>query len=168
MKKIIINVSLIFIAFAVQNCVFPFIPFLSASPNFMVILVFSFGFIYGSWEGMLYGVLAGVLMDLFYSGSFGFFTLIFMWIGFINGLLSRFFYEDYIVLPLAMCAVNEFVYNICLYVLRFLIRGKTDILFYTGAIIIPEIIITLIVTLFLYRFLLNYSKRIKEIDKKEV
>lgn len=161
MNKYIINITIILIAFAVQSCVFPFIPFLSASPNFMVIIVFSFGFIYGSRDGIIYGLIAGILMDLFYSGPLGFFTLIFVWMGFLNGLLSRFYYEDFIALPLVMCTINEILYNIFLYAIRFLIRGKTDIVFYLKTIIVPEIIITLLFTLLFYRWMLEYGRKIK-------
>ena len=72
MKRIVINLVLIIVAFTIQNCVFPLIPFLSASPNLLLILTFSFGFMKGQKAGMLYGVLAGVLMDLFFRGPFGF------------------------------------------------------------------------------------------------
>lgn len=166
MKKYIINITIILIAFAVQNCIFPFIPFLSASPNFMVIIVFSFGFIYGSKDGIIYGLIAGILMDLFYSGPLGFFTLIFVWMGYLNGLLSRFYYDDYISLPLVMCTVNEILYNFFLYAIRFLIRGKTDIVFYLRTIIVPEIIITLLFTLLFYRLMLEYSRRMKAMMDK--
>lgn len=166
MKKLIVNIAMILIAFAIQSCIFPFIPFLSASPNFMLILVFSYGFIYGRREGILYGLLAGVLMDLFYSGPLGFFSLIYIWIGYVNGMLSKFYYEDYIVLPLIMCTINELVYNFYLYIFRFLIRGKTNFLFYSRTIVVPEIIITLLFTLILYRILLAYGRKLDEIEKK--
>ncbi len=166
MNKYLINITMILIAFALQYCIFPFIPFLSASPNFMVIIVFSFGFIYGSRDGIIYGLIAGILMDLFYSGPLGFFTLIFVWMGYLNGLLSRFYYDDYITLHLVMCTVNEILYNIFLYGIRFLIRGKTDMAFYLRTIIVPEMIITLLFTLLFYRLMLEYGRRMKTMMNK--
>ena len=77
MKRIIFNILMIILAFTVQNCIFPLLPFLSASPNLLLILTFSFGFIHGKEAGMYYGLLSGLLMDLFYSGPFGLFS--FMW-----------------------------------------------------------------------------------------
>ena len=68
MKRIIFNILMIILAFTVQNCIFPLLPFLSASPNLLLILTFSFGFIHGKEAGMYYGLLSGLLMDLFYSG----------------------------------------------------------------------------------------------------
>ena len=132
----------------------------------MIIFVFTCSFVYGQREGMLYGLITGILMDLFYSGPFGFFTIIFVWIGYANGTLSKYFYEDYIVLPLAMCSVNEIVYNLLIFVFRFLIRGKSDFVYYLKTIIVPEMIITLLFTLLLYRCLLLYNRRLEEIDIK--
>ena len=84
MKRVIFNVLMIILAFTIQNCVFPLLPFLSAAPNLLLILTFSFGFMHGKEAGMYYGLLAGLLMDLFYSGPFGFYTQIFIYIGYVN------------------------------------------------------------------------------------
>ena len=90
MKRIIFNILMIILAFTVQNCIFPLLPFLSASPNLLLILTFSFGFIHGKEAGMYYGLLSGLLMDLFYSGPFGFYTLIFDDVGYVNGICTRY------------------------------------------------------------------------------
>ena len=41
MKRILIDLLLMVLAFTIQTCVFPMIPFLSASPNLLLILTFS-------------------------------------------------------------------------------------------------------------------------------
>ena len=61
MRRILANLLLMILAFTLQTCIFPMIPFLSASPNLLLILTFSFGFIHGSRAGMLYGLFAGLL-----------------------------------------------------------------------------------------------------------
>lgn len=166
MKKIAINLFLIILAFTIQNCIFPLLSFLSASPNLLLILIFSFGFIYGEEVGMFYGLFAGILLDLFYSGPFGFFTLLFVWIGYFNGIFSRYYYEDYITLPLALSLVNELIYNLYVYVFGFLIRNRLDFFYYLKQIIIPETIFTVVTTLFIYRFFLFTSRRLDEMEKR--
>ena len=71
MKRILLNILLMLLAFAIQNGIFPLLPFFAATPNLLLILTFSFGFIYGRGAGLWYGLLAGILLDLFYSGPFG-------------------------------------------------------------------------------------------------
>ena len=168
MRRIIVNIAFIIFAFALQICIFPFIPFLYASPNLLIILTFTYGFSLGVEEGMLYGLICGILMDLYVAGPFGFFTFLFLWIGFINGKLSTYFYEEYIVLPVAMCAVSEVMYNIFIYIFKFLIREKFNVVFYIKNIIIPEVVITLIFTLILYRFLLWYNKKLRVLDSRGI
>ena len=107
MKRIIVNFVLVILAFIVQTCIFPLLPFLAVYPNLMVILVFSFGFIRGSAWGMGYGLIVGLLMDLSSGGPLGFHTLVFIWMGYVNGICTKYYYEDYITLPLVLSALNE-------------------------------------------------------------
>ena len=166
MKRIVINVLLMILAFTIQNCIFPLIPFLAASPNLLLILTFSFGFIYGKEAGMYYGLFSGILLDLFYSGPFGFYTLLFINIGYFNGICTKYYYEEYITLPLVLSLVNELIYNLYIYVLRFLIRNRTDFFYYAKEIIIPETIFTMVTTLLIYRFFLFTNRRLDEVDNR--
>ncbi len=150
------------LAFLIQTSVFPLIPFLSATPNLLLVLTFSFGFLHGNTAGMLYGLFAGLLMDMFYSGPFGFYSLIFLVIGYINGFFSRFYYEEYITLPVFICVASELVYHLYIYLFRFLIRGKWDILYYFMHIIFPSVIFSVMLTLLLYRFFFMANERLQE------
>lgn len=166
MKRIIFNVLLMILAFTIQNCVFPLLPFLSATPNLLLILTFSFGFIHGNQAGMWYGLLAGILLDLFYSGPFGFYTLLYVNVGYFNGVFTKYYYEDYITLPLILSLVNEVIYNLYVYVFRFLIRNRLDLPYYTMEIIIPEVIFTVVTTLLIYRSFLFTSRRLEEMENR--
>ena len=73
MRKLLINLVMLILAFTIQICVFPQIAFLSSAPNLLLIVVFVCSFIEGRERGMFYGLVAGLFMDLFYSGPFGFY-----------------------------------------------------------------------------------------------
>ena len=154
-KRAGINLCLMILAFTIQNCVFPLMPFLTATPNLLLILTFSFGFI-----------LAGILLDLFYSGPFGFYTLFYIYVGYLNGICTKYYYEDYITLPLILSLVNELAYNLYIYVFRFLIRGRLNILYYLRELMIPEIIFTVVTTLFLYRLILFINRWLKRMENR--
>lgn len=166
LKQISLNLILIILAFSIQTCVFPLIPFLSAYPNLMLILIFSFGFIRGSASGMTYGLVAGLLMDLSSGGALGFYTLFFIWMGYVNGIGTKYYYEDYITLPLALSAVNELAYNLYLYVFGFLLRGRLSFGYYLINNILPETIFTVVTTLAVYRVFLFISRKMEEIGKR--
>ncbi len=160
--RIFFYVLSIVVAFLIQTSVFPLIPFLAASPNLLLILTFSFGFLHGNLPGMIYGLGAGLLMDLFYSGPFGFYTLIFITIGYANGFFSKIYYEEYITLPMVMCVISELIYHLYIYVFRFLIRGKLSVGYYVLHIVLPSLVFSLMVTLVLYRFFFTASRRMNE------
>lgn len=166
MKRALINLALMILAFTIQNCIFPLMPFLSAAPNLLLILTFSFGFMEGKRAGMMYGLVAGLLLDLFYSGPFGFYTLFYIYVGYMNGICTKYYYEDYITLPLILCVMNELAYNLYVYIFRFLIRGRLNFLYYFRELMIPEIIFTVITTLFVYRLLLYINRRLNEWNKR--
>ena len=129
-RRIAVNLIMIIAAFIIQTCVFPKFDFLSATPNLLLILIFTQGFIRGKEAGMFYGLLAGLLMDLFVSGPFGFYTLFYINMGYLNGICTKYYYEDYITLPLILSIFNSLAYNMYIYIFRFLLRAKLDLLFY--------------------------------------
>jgi len=156
---------MIILAFVLQTSIFPFVPGLVVAPNLLVILVFTIAFVYGEIEGVCYGVLAGLLMDMFYSGPFGYFIIIFGWLGFLNGFLSKHYYDDYVFLPVIMCAVDEAIYNLLLVVMRYILRGSTDFIYYFRKIMMPELMLTVLFTLVLYKPVLALNARLKKKDE---
>ena len=140
---------LLILAFLLQTSVFPLLPFLATSPNLLLILCFSFGFYYGPLPGMI-------------SGPFGFYSLIFVLIGYANGYFHAYYYEEYIQLPLFLCVLSGLTYHSYIYVLRFLIRGKWSIPYYFVHIVLPSIVFSFLLTLVLYRFFFSASRRLEE------
>lgn len=166
LKRIGVYAGLILAAFLIQTSVFPLMTMFSSVPNLLLILTFSLGFIYGSMTGMLCGFFAGLLLDLFYTGPFGFYCLIYMALGYTNGIFSRYYYDDFISLPLIMCAANELIYNLYIFLFRFLFRGKTDIIFYFTDIILPELLFSLLITLLIYRIFLKVGKKLDSMEQR--
>lgn len=115
---------------------------------------------------MFYGLLAGLLMDLFVSGPFGFYTLFYINMGYLNGICTKYYYEDYITLPLILSIFNSLAYNMYIYIFRFLLRAKLDLLFYFKEIMLPEIIFTTVVTLCMYRLFLKLDRWLSEMEKR--
>jgi len=165
MRRVLCNILIIILAFVVQTSVFPFIPLLHSAPNLLIVIIFTIAFVYGEFEGVCYGVLAGLLMDMFYSGPFGYFTIIYGWIGFMNGFLSRFYYDDFIFLPVIMCCINEVIYNILLFIMYYILRENSNFINFFKQVMMPEVMLTVIFTLILYRPVLKLNKTMKKIDE---
>ena len=87
LRQIIVIAIVLLLGFFIQINLSQFIPSLRCVPNIMLILVFSFGFLRGTKTGMAVGIAAGLLMDFVQGNIIGFYVLIFVYIGFINGVL---------------------------------------------------------------------------------
>ena len=82
----------------------------SIAPNLMIILTASFGFMRGKKSGMFVGFFCGLFMDVFSGNLIGFYALLYMVIGYLNGFFRRLFYAEDIKLPLILISGSEFVY----------------------------------------------------------
>ena len=64
-------------------------------------------------------------------------------------------------LPIVMSGVGDLIYSAAIYLASFLTRGRMDFFFYFRKIILPEIIYTLILAVFLYRIISWINKKIE-------
>ena len=53
----------------------------------------------GRKEGMAVGVICGLLTDVFWGNTIGFYILLYTVIGYLNGTFERLFYDEDIKLP---------------------------------------------------------------------
>ena len=165
MKKLITLAITIILCFLLQTTIFQTLKLAGISPNIMLILVVSIGFMRGRTEGLLVGFFSGLLLDILYGGYLGIFALVYMLIGYINGYFNHMFFADEVILPLGLIIANNFLLNLCIYLLYFLMRNRLDFLFYLRYTIVPEMIYTIVVTLVLYKLLLIMDSWLKS-DKK--
>mgnify|MGYP000299666988 FL=1 len=100
MKRKIVTGCLIFFCFLLQTTIFQTLALASIAPNLMIILTASFGFMRGKKSGMFVGFFCGLFMDVFSGNLIGFYALLYMVIGYLNGFFRRLFYAEDIKLPL--------------------------------------------------------------------
>ncbi len=124
MRRKISVILIVVICFLMQSTLFSALSFASISPNLLIVVVSSFGFMRGRKEGMWIGLFCGVLMDIFFGEIPGFYTLLYLLIGYVNGMFRKVFYPDDIKLPMILILGSDFVLNLAIYLLRFLPRKK--------------------------------------------
>jgi rod shape-determining protein MreD len=108
----------------------------------------------GENEGIIIGFLCGLLIDIFFGEILGFYSMIYMYLGFLNGKFNRIFYPEDIKLPIALIVISDLSYGMLCYILMFLLNGKFHFLFYLKGIILPEVVYTIVVTCVLYPLIL--------------
>ena len=137
---------------SVQTCVFPqMLPFLFATyPNLMLILdLLPLDLSAGSASGMCYGLVAGLLMDLFLRRPHGILYAVL----YLDGIFKRHMPPDIITRIISRCLwpsawSTSLAYNLYLYVFRLPVPGDawpSGYLPYKD-IILPETVFTTVVT----------------------
>ena len=161
MKRFIITAFLIIMCFLLQCTVFQSLAFGGIVPNLLIVLTASFGFMRGEKTGLLIGFFCGLLVDIFFGNSIGFYALVYMYIGYMNGKFSAIFYPQDIKLPIALILASDCFYGLICYVILFLLRSRFDFQYYFMHIILPEVVYTIFVTIFLYPLILWINTRLE-------
>ena len=161
MKRKIVIVLMILVCFLLQSTVFQSLSIASISPNLLIILTSAYGFMKGKKEGMAVGFFCGLLDDLFFGRLLGMHALLYSYIGYANGYFNQIFYGEDIKLPLALISASELVYGLGTYGIMFLMRSRFDFFYYFRRIILPELLYTILVTLFLYRVIYMIDQKLE-------
>ncbi|MBR4980968.1 MAG: rod shape-determining protein MreD [Lachnospiraceae bacterium] len=166
MLNIFVSALFVIICFLLQSTVFNSLSFGGIIPNLMIVVTASYGFMRGRKSGLLVGFFSGLLMDIFFGDILGFYALIYMYIGYLNGIFRKMFYPEDIKLPIALIVGSDFLCNFVIYVLTFFLRGRFQFSYYFLNIIIPEMVYTIIITCVLYPLLLLVESRLEWREKE--
>jgi len=166
LKRICFYTVIVLAAFMLQNNLFAASDLIDTVPNVLLIVTFAFGFIRGKVDGMLIGFFCGLLCDFFFGTNIGFYALIYMVIGYGNGLLGQVFYTEFINMPVVLCLISDAVFCLYMYIFSFLLGGQTNILYYAVHVMLPEMVYTVLVTLILYKFLLWANAKFALFEKR--
>ena len=166
MRRKIVLFIIITICFVLQTTVFQALAFANITPNLMVIVVSAIGFMRGRKEGLWVGFFSGLLIDIFFGFYLGVYALIYMYIGYINGLFQKRFYPDDIKLPMLLIGGSDLIYNLFVYFIMFLLRGRFQFWYYLKSIIIPDFVYTMVVSILLYLLFLKINQKLEEHEKR--
>ena len=166
MKRRVIILVIIIVCFLLGSTVFHVLSFAEIKPNLLIIVTASYGFMRGKKAGMAVGMISGLLMDIFWGGTLGFYTLLFAVIGYVNGCFRRLFYDEDIKLPIALIAASELVYGLVLYICFYMLHGDFSFGGYLTKVIMPELVYTILATLVLYQIILHINRRLETEEQR--
>lgn len=166
MRRKLVLFLIVTVCFILQTTVFQALAFANIVPNLLIIIVSSFGFMRGKKEGMWVGFFCGLVIDIFCGTYLGAYALIYMYVGYINGFFQKRFYPDDIKLPMLLISGSDLLCNFAVYFSMFLLRGKFEFLYYLKAIIIPELIYTMVVSIGVYLLFLKINQWLELHEKR--
>ena len=165
LRKLIVTIFIL-LCFILQCSVFGSLAFGGIIPNLLIILTSSFGFMRGEKEGLVIGFFCGLLTDIFFGSFLGFYAMLLMYIGYLNGKFSRIFYPEDIKLPIALIITSDLSQGLLCYVLLFMLRSRFQFGYYLTRVILPEVLYTTVVTIFLSPLVLKVNGKLEAYEKR--
>lgn len=162
MLRIITLGFLIVINFIIQSTLLGFHDISSVTPNLLLILTMSFGLMRGRKEGMLVGFFSGFLVDCFFTPVLGPYMLLYMFIGYGNGVFHKNYVIEDVLLPLIVVLFDDFIFNIIIFVGYFVLRNKLELGQFMLSVVLPEMLSTALLTIIVYKLYVFINKLLKK------
>ena len=165
-KKIGIIAVVIYVCFLLQTSIFSRYMLAGVTPNVLICVVSTYGFMKGRRHGIIIGFCTGLLLDIFSGTLFGTYAVIYMYIGVLNGLFKKQFFGDDLRLPMILIGTSDMIYGVASYLVLFAMKSRYDFSYYLMNIILPEVVYTLLVSIFVYYTILKLNNWVEKLEKK--
>ena len=159
MRKNIVLLLLIILTLILQTTLGTLFSGSLVTPNLLLILVISIGFMRGKATGLVNGLICGLLADVFSSGLFGFHALVYMHLGYFSGAMYQVFFDEDVRGPMIMAGVGDLICNVLNYFASVIQHGRFSFWVALRSTIIPEALLTVLFTLLLYKLYHAVNKR---------
>lgn len=169
MKRLLGSVFAFLILYLFQTTVLNGLDIAGVKPNAIIMIVALIGYRYGKIPGILMGFFSGLFLDLTEGNYLGYYALLYLLIGYLVGFTHRLYNKNYTVVPIFIIGFSDFLLNLMFFISGFLVRNRLDFTYYLFRIILPEFIYTLVLAVFLYKFLNWFYSLLekKKAEKKE-
>ena len=165
MRRVLWTAAILALNLIFQSYVMPFFKIRGIIPNTALVIIISFSLLRGSFEGCLTGFGAGLLQDIFFGNSLGYYALLGTLTGYLCGKFNHGFFRENYATPVILSAVAAIVYETAVYITGFLFAGNLHYLHFLLNLILPEAVYTAIVTFVIYRILFSINDHIENKDK---
>lgn len=153
MKKIFINIAIIIsfiFIYLLQANFFTWFKIAGVMPSLLVILMLYIGLFMGRNSAIVYGVILGLLVDIFISRKLGITSIMLAVIGIIADLFDRNFSKDNRITVMAMVGVSTIIYEIGIYILNYIFLSINIEIIAFIKILLIETIYNIILTIIIY------------------
>lgn len=153
MKKIFINIAIIILfifIYLLQANFFTSFKIAGVMPNLFIILMLYIGLFMGRNSAITYGIVIGILIDIFISRKLGITSIMLAIIGMLADIFDKNFSKDSRITVMAMVGVATIIYEIGFYLLSYMfLKINVEIAAFIK-ILLVETIYNIILTIIIY------------------
>ncbi|MBP3831100.1 MAG: rod shape-determining protein MreD [Clostridia bacterium] len=164
MKKFIINIIIIItfvIIYILHSNLFTWFKIAGVMPNLFVIFVLFIGLYANKYMGVTYGIIFGLLLDLFLSRNIGISAIMLGIVGIIGVVFDKNFSKENRITLIVMVILSTIVFETGEYLVSFFIN-KFDLEIITFIqILLIECLYNSILTIILYPLIQNLGNRVE-------
>lgn len=156
MKKTIINIVLVLIAFIIyylQSNFFSWFNIAGVMPNLFVIFVLFIGLFSSATMGTIYGMSIGIVLDFLLGSRIGIYAVALGIIGFLAGVFDKNFSKDSRMTIMFMVLGSTIIFEVLNYLLNYIFLSTNIEIISFIIILAVEVIYNLILTIILYPLL---------------
>ena len=165
MKRAVIVFIILILNLIFQSTVLQCFRFNSVIPNTAFAIIISMSLLRGRVEGCLTGFGAGILQDIFFGTSLGYYALLGVLTGYIVGKFNHNYYRENYALPVFLCFIGTVVYESVVFVTGPLFEGYLNYFYFLVRIILPEAVYTAVAAIIIYRVLFSVNERIEKSER---
>lgn len=147
---IIVTMITFIIIYLLQSNFFIWFNIAGVKPNLFVILVLILGLFGGKHLGAIFGIVIGLLLDIFIGRQIGISAIILGFIGLLGGFLDKNFSKDSKITIIIMVAFATLIYELGVYCINIFMFGYDLELINFITKIMIEIIYNALLTIILY------------------
>lgn len=164
MLRLITNFFLPILGLIINSTVFEYIKLHGVKPDLFIIIIVSISVLRNDIEGALTGFLCGLIRDIFFGKSLGFFAFLYMITGYLCGKPFKYFYRENYFVPMLLCFVSSIFFESSLFILKFF--HQTEIFYGILSVIFPQAVYNTVLILVLYPLLYILNKHIENYEIK--
>ncbi len=113
----LVFIFLAIILLVLESSFFALIFVRGIKPDLLLVVIVCFSFLWGEKKGLIMGIIAGLLQDVFLGPALGFFALAKMLSAYLSGLVSREIYKDQIIGPMVTVFFATILHELIIYAL---------------------------------------------------
>jgi len=137
------------------------------SPNLMLCIIVAYSILRGDEEGAVAGFAGGLLMDVAMGQTMGLFAMLGLLMGYFAGKPFRDFYRESYLLPMLITGIMAVAYGLALYLFNAITIAPVGFVYYTGSIVLPIAVYTMIVSIFVYRVLYAVNMLVELYERRK-